>query len=103
MTIIISAMKIDNGTLKKMEEDIKVVLNYLDLTPASLNVNDLNNVWFKTWCNRTYSDNNPNVIKDKNGKRILSFIDRDNYDLYPCNTNDTTIYTALNKILTNLK
>jgi hypothetical protein len=96
-------MKIDNKTLNNMQTDIKVILTFAGLQAKTLNVNDLNNIWFMTWCNRTYPDNNPNVKKDINGQRILSFIDRDNYDLYPCNTNDTTIYTALNKILKNLQ
>jgi hypothetical protein len=96
-------MKIDNLTLSKMEKDIKVVIDYLKLNPKELNVNDLNNLWFKTWCNRTYPDESKNVFKDISDKRILSFIDRDDYDLYPCDTNDTTIYTGLNKILKNLQ
>jgi hypothetical protein len=94
-------MKIDNLTLSKMEKDIKIVIDYLKLSPKELNVNDLNNLWFKTWCNRTYT--NDRVYKDIAGNRLLSFIDRDDYDLYPCDTNDTTIYTGLNKILKNLQ
>ena len=96
-------MKVDNKTLEIMQTDIKQVLSFLGLQAKDLNVNDLNNIWFMTWCNRTYPDNNGNVKKDASGQRILSYIDRDNYELYPCDTNDTTIYTALNKILKNLQ
>ena len=95
-------MKIDNKTLQIMQSDISAVVNHLNLNPKDLNVYDLNNIWFATWCNRTYADDHVMVIKN-NGKRLLSFIDRDNYDLYPCDTNDTTIFTALNKILKNLQ
>jgi hypothetical protein len=96
-------MKVDNKTLEIMQTDIKQVLSFLGLQAKDLNVNDLNNIWFMTWCNRTYPDNNGNVKKGASGQRILSYIDRDNYELYPCDTNDTTIYTALNKILKNLQ
>ena len=97
-------MKIDNLTLANMEQDIKTVIKNTDFPVkiSDLTVYDLNNIWFMTWCNRTYPDNHPMVIKI-NGQRILSFIDRDEYDLYPCNTNDNTIFTALNKILKNLQ
>jgi len=96
-------MKIDNNTLQIMQNDIKVMINFFKLDVNKLDVYNLNNIWFVTWCNRTYEDNNGNVIKKENGERLLSFIDRDKYDLYPCGTNDTTIFTALNKILKNLQ
>ena len=98
-------MKIDNLTLAQMENDIKTIINNIDFPKKikDLNVYDLNNLWFITWCNRTYPDSHPMVKKDLTGQRILSFIDRDNYDLYPCGSNDTTIFTALNKILKNLQ
>lgn len=96
-------MKIDSKTLAGMEQDIRIVINHLNIPVINLNENDLNYIWFITWCNRTYNNDNKNVLKDKNNKRILSFIDRGNYDLYPCNTNDTTIYTGLRQILKNLK
>ncbi len=96
-------MKIDNETLLIMQNDIKTLVGFLKLDVNKLDVNDINNAWFLTWCNRTYDNNNRNVLKKENGERLLSFIDRENYDLYPCNTNDTTIYTALNKILKNLQ
>jgi hypothetical protein len=85
-----------------MTNDIKVILSHYKIDPKILDVNDLNNIWFRTYMNRTYLDDNANVIKI-NGNRLLSYIDRDNYDLYPCNTNDTTIYTALNVILKKLQ
>ena len=91
-------MKIDNNTLQTMENDLTIVINHLGIDKKILNENEINYLWFITWCNRTYLDNNLNVKKDKNGKRILAFIDRDYYDLYPCNTNDTTIYTAWKKL-----
>jgi len=96
-------MKIDNKTLEQMQTDIKRVLFHFNISAKEIDVNELNNIWFITWCNRTYPDNHTAVKKDKNNNRILSFIDRDNNDLYPCDTNDTTIYTALNKILKNLQ
>lgn len=98
-------MKIDNKTLAKMEQDIKTVIQNTDIPVKikDMTVYDLNNIWFIAWCNRTYPDNHTMVKKDFSGQRILSFIDRDDYDLYPCNSNDTTIFTALNKILKNLQ
>ena len=96
-------MKVNNNTLEYMQKDIKTFITFAGVDPKELNVNDLNNIWFHTYANRTYPDDHPMVKKDNNGVRILSYIDRDNYDLYPCDTNDTTIYTALNKILKNLQ
>jgi hypothetical protein len=94
-------MKVDTKTLTNMEEDIRVIIKFFNLNPIDLNVNDLNDVWLHVFMNRNYPDNNPNVKKDNEGKRILSQIE--DFELYPCDTNDTTIYTALNKILDNLK
>jgi hypothetical protein len=96
-------MKIDNLTLQYMTNDIKVIIKHCNIDVKQLDVNQLNNLWFHTYCNRTYLDNNPNVIKDNNGNRLLSYISREKYDLYPCNTNDTTIYTGLKQILINLQ
>jgi hypothetical protein len=94
-------MKIDNNTLANMEQDMKVIINHFNIDPKKLDVNGLNNVWFHTFINRSYNSDNPNVKTDKNGNRILSQIE--NYELYPCDTNDTTIYTALKIILKNLQ
>ena len=96
-------MKIDKNTLQIMTNDIKVIIDHKKLDVNLLDVNELNYLWFATYCNRTYSDDNKNVFKDSSGNRVLSYIDRENYDLYPCNTNDNTIYTALNVILKTLQ
>lgn len=94
-------MKIDNNTLENMEKDIKVILKYFDIDPKNIDANQLNNFWFHTYMNRNYPDNNPNVKKDNTGKRILPYIE--DYELYPCETNDTTIYTAWNKLINKWK
>lgn len=94
-------MKIDETTLKSMEADIKIMINYFGLTPSQMNVYDIGNVWFHVFMNKNYPDNNPNVKKDAEGLRILPYIE--NFELYPCDTNDTTIYTAFNKILKSLQ
>ncbi|MDD4353598.1 MAG: hypothetical protein PHN56_04015 [Candidatus Nanoarchaeia archaeon] len=94
-------MKIDNNTLQNMQKDILVIIKYHKIDPKKLNVHDINNLWFHAYMNRSYLDNNVNVKKDNLGKRILPYIE--NFELYPCNTNDTTIYTAFKQILNNIQ
>jgi hypothetical protein len=84
-------MKIDKSTLSTMEQDLIIVANHLKLTLSELNTNDINNLWFYVYCNRNYNTENHNVIKI-NEVRLLSQIN--DFELYPCNTNDISIYTA---------
>ena len=96
-------MKIDIHTLSIMENDINTLIHYYKIDIKKVTINEMNHIWFYTFANRTYLDDNANVKKDEKGVRILPFIDREKYPLYPCNTNDATLFTALKAILTKLQ
>ena len=77
-------MKIDFNTRTKMKNDISIVINhFFPKGIHELSIGNIWNIWFKTFENRRYPDNNPNVIFDK-GFRLLSF--NSDYELYPCNS-----------------
>ena len=96
-------MKIDSTTLAVMKKDISTIIHYYKIDVKKVTLNKMRYLWFKTYMNRTYLDDNANVKKDDNGKRILPFIDCEKFPLYPCGTNDTTLSTALKAILTELQ
>jgi len=93
-------MKIDNITKNKMKKDIEVICNYyLKKEVKELRIGDLFNIWNKVYCNRHYSNDNPNVVLIDNIRLLpMDF----SIDFYPCNTNDNTLQTALIQILTEL-
>ena len=93
-------MKIDEGTRKQMLTDVKAIIKYLPYDLDNLEIWQKHDIWFRTYANRKYPDNHPYIYK-KNGKRVL---EQDlNYELYPCDTNDNTIETAINWIIKNIK
>lgn len=86
-------MKIDKLTLDQMKNDIEVICKYF--FPKGINelsIGNMHNIWFKTFANRKYDDLNGNVIF-VNGKRLLK--QDDLYSLYPCDTNNNSLQTAL--------
>lgn len=93
-------MKIDNTTFLQMQADLNLILpfymvrNQIELEEITEAM--MHHIWFEAYANRTWADNDPKIYRDELGERILS--KKENYDLYPCDTNDTTISTALNKI-----
>ena len=93
-------MKIDNSTLSSMQSDIEVIIKHFNIEVSMLTVYNINSLYYMAYCSRKYDSTNKNVLKDSAGNRLLS--QNLNYSLYPCNTNDTTIFTAFNRILKNL-
>ena len=93
-------MKVDVNTKNRMKNDIKVICDYF--FPKGINelsIGNIWNVWQKTFENRKYHETNGNVVSIE-GKRLLT---QDlNYELYPCNTNDNTLQTALISIFKEL-
>lgn len=87
-------MKIDSTTRNKMKEDLTTVVNYYfpHGKPSELSIGNMHTLWFKVFCNRKYEYNNGNVIKI-DGKRLME-LDFD-FTLYPCDSNDNTLQTAL--------
>ena len=97
-------MKVTPEVYSKMKSDIKVMLKvyfpYAETIPFEFfRISDMHDIWFKTFVNRNYEDSHP-MVKKREGKRVLSF--DPNYELYPCDTNDNSIQTALIKIFKEL-
>ena len=93
-------MKVDKNTYSDIKKDMLTIINYHHIDKKTLSDYDLNNIWFHVYMNRTYDLGNKNVIKTRSGRRLLSKIE--NFELYPCGTNDTTIYTVWKKLLKEL-
>lgn len=55
----------------------------------------LHDLWFRVWASVNYPDSNPNVVRDANGNRL--FTHDETYELYPNDSNDTTLLTALKR------
>ena len=93
-------MKINKSTFLKMQSDINSILPYYmvrkqvelkEITEALMH-----DIWFTVYANRVWNNKDIRLFRGEFNERVLSF--NANYELYPCNTNDTTISTALNKI-----
>ena len=93
-------MKVEKNTYSDIKKDMLTIINYHRIDKKTLSDYDLNNIWFHIYMNRTYDLCNKNVIKTRTGRRLLSKIE--NFKLYPCGTNDTTIYTVWKKLLKEL-
>ncbi len=88
-------MKINADKRKEMADLIDTTLQAVGATRADINTEGLmRRVWYKTYCFATYGDDNPNAYH--NGKRV--FEQRDDVELYPCDSNDDTLLTALRAI-----
>lgn len=93
-------MKIDSIVRQKMKEDIAIMVNYFfPIGISELSIGNMHNVWFKVFSNRKYDDKNPNVIFI-DGVRLLSY--DEHYELYPCDSNDNSLQTALISIFKEL-
>jgi len=96
-------MKVTKEVREQMKSDIKTVLdfylpnypNYLDLS-----VRDYYTIWSWVWMNKKYDDSNGNVRFTKDGNRLFEY--NPDFEIYPCNTNDKTLETALKSILFEL-
>jgi hypothetical protein len=93
-------MKIDRSTYLKMQADINIILPYYmvryEVEKKEITEGLMHDIWFRVYANRAWADNDPRIFRTELGERLLR-LDKD-FDLYPCDTNDDTIGTALNKI-----
>ena len=97
-------MKTKFETLQQMKRDLRAVINHIGYiriynaykeNPARVAFD----LWNIVFVNRKYTTDNPNVIFVGSG-RLLSYMP--NYELYPDNTNDNTLQTALLKVCNEL-
>lgn len=92
-------MKVTKEIYLQMKKDLKIVLDhYLYVHNVNFNTGDIPestyfNLWHIVYSNRRY-ELNPNIIF-VNDKRLLEY--NPEFEYYPCNTNDNTLYTALKK------
>jgi hypothetical protein len=93
-------MKIDNNTYLKMQSDINAILPYYmvrkQVEKHEITESLMHDIWFTVYANTRWADNDPRIFRTESGERVLKY--NPNLDLYPCNTNDITLSTALNKI-----
>jgi hypothetical protein len=97
-------MKVTPEVYQKMKSDIKVILNiyfpYAETIPFEFfRISDLHEIWFKVYANRKYEDSHP-MVQKKNGKRVLKL--DESFEMYPCDTNDNSLQTALIKLFKEL-
>lgn len=98
-------MKVTKDVYSDIEEKVSIVLPYLlpkdkgAITIDRFTNSDLMHVWFRAATSVSFDDTNPNVLRDANGKRLFEY--DFNYPLYPCDTNDTTMVTAIRKAVKN--
>ena len=104
-------MKVTNEAFQKIKSDIKAVMDFHNVSGTIEIYSDeiLTSIWHRTFQNR-YSQSrvkiggvevsNPNIDFKENGDRLL---ERDTkYKLYPCDTNDTTLLTAVRKAVNEI-
>lgn len=90
-------MKVNDNIFQKMISDLRIIIkayNIDSLQYSELSVSDFFTIWHFVYSNRRYSNDNRNV-KFVDGKRILE--QDNNFEYYPCDTNDNTLLTALKK------
>ena len=101
-------MKVQFNTLQAMRRDLKVVVDFLESGRSNPELqDDLHSayavkptqvawrLWHIVFCNRQYPCDNPNVFFVGHG-RLLSY--DPNFQMYPDDTNDKTLETALDKV-----
>ena len=99
-------MKINAQARRSMKSDLLTVVNHYGfISMFQAYTADKVNIAFKLWqkvhMNRAYSSDNPNVILvNKYAGRLLPYTP--DFELYPCNTNDDTLKTALVKVLNDI-
>ena len=93
-------MKVDKVTYTRIVSNLETIIDYFGKSDILVmfeddNVNTAFMLWHKLFCCKTYDTENPNVLKAEDGSRY--FLLDDTWTLYPCNTNDDTIKTAIVK------
>ena len=100
-------MKVDFKHYQEMKAELKTLINhigYIKLYQYWVNnkqdrISLSHSLWHKVYCNKTYTADNPNVIMTRQG-RLLRYDPE--FSMYPCNTNDDTLKTALIKAITEI-
>ena len=92
-------MKITKGVFNDMVAKMRIMVNFIgrDICEQSFHNNPVGcafNIWSMVYFSVNYPDKNPNVRKVR-GVRL--FVHDDSFELYPCNTNDDTLQTAVVK------
>jgi hypothetical protein len=100
-------MKISNEVFEQIKKDIEKLFQYynlMNLNYEKLDSKDFFNTWHRLYIN-IYSPTecningkleiNPNIDFLPNGQRLFEY--NPNFEFYPCNTNDSTLLTALKK------
>ena len=96
-------MKVTKDVYVDIEQRVSKALPYLlpkdkgTITIDRFTDSDLMHVWFRTATSASFDDTNPNVLRDADGKRLFEY--DFNYPLYPCDTNDITMQTAIRKAI----
>lgn len=93
-------MKVSKDYIKEIQEKSYIAWQRLKevygLTFASLTESNCSDLFFRTWESINYCDNNPNVLRDKQGNRLF---ERDaSFELYPNNANDEQMKAIYKRI-----
>ena len=98
-------MKIDEQTRLSMQRDIYQMICFLGVEKVEQYFSEnpvscVFDLWHKVFCNRAYPSDNSNVVFIDTGgalkHRLLNY--NENYEMYPCGSNDDTLKTALLKV-----
>lgn len=90
-------MKVKEPEYSKMKEFIFKVLAAFEISPKQIRNEHFFHLWMKTFYCVTYPDDNPNALIK--GKRIIP---QQDFPLYPCQSNDDSLNTAIRKIIKEL-
>lgn len=82
---------------EKVWDRLKVKLS---LSNSNLTVENVSDLWFRTWASIAYEDSNPNVIRDEKGQRLLEY--NPDFELYPCNADDESMKSFYKRIYKSL-
>ena len=102
-------MKISNEVFEQMKKDIEKLFQYhnlINIEFSKLDSKDLYNTWHRLYTN-IYSPTecringkleiNTNIDFLPNGKRLFEYNPK--FEYYPCDTNDSSLLTALKKVV----
>lgn len=92
-------MKYPQNQFNLLVDGLKVLVSHWSgLTKEiALQRHMLHDLHFRVYLNYTYPISNPNVMFDKDGVRILPL--NESFELYPNNTQDNQIETAMKKAI----
>lgn len=91
-------MKYPQSQFNLLVDGLRVLASHWDFLTkeTAMQKHMLHTLHFRVYLNYTYPSNNPNVTLDKNGCRILPLTP---FELYPNNTVDNNIETAMKKAI----